>query len=226
MTITADVQQLEPGALIELFEVDCTAVGGDVLRFHAHLQSGPITWQGAEFSPWPITAQGFERSGNASQPAPTLTVANVDGSVSSLCVSLADLTGAKVRRHRTLAQYLDGQPGADPTAHMPIELWIVEQKTSETNVQVEFTLASALDFSGRQLPNRQVLATLCPQEWTYRGPICGYTGTAYFDANNNPTDDPSKDVCGRRLSSCKCRFGANAALPFGGFPAAGTAGTL
>ncbi|WP_042591528.1 phage minor tail protein L, partial [Ralstonia solanacearum] len=151
MPITEDVQQLEPGALVELFEVDCTTIGGDVLRFHAHLQSGAITWQGAEFSPWPITAQGFERSGSASQPAPTLTVANVDGSVSSLCISLADLAGAKVRRHRTLAQYLDGQPGADPTAHMPIELWIVEQKTSETNVQVEFTLASALDFSGRQL---------------------------------------------------------------------------
>lgn len=226
MPITADVQQLEPGALVELYELDSSTMGGDVMRFHAHLQAGTITWQGSEYTAWPITATDFERVGSASQPSPTLTVANIDGSISALCLLLADLVGAKVRRHRTLAKYLDGQPTADPTAEMPVELWYVEQKTAETNLNVEFTLSSALDFSGRQLPSRQVLATLCPQEWAYRGPICGYTGTAYFDANNNPVSDPSLDVCGRRLSSCKCRFGANNPLPFGGYPAAGTAGTL
>jgi lambda family phage minor tail protein L len=226
MSITSDVQQLEPGALVELYELDSSVMGGDVLRFHAHLQAGPIVWQGVEYAAWPIMAQGFERVGGASQPSPTLTVANLDGSISALCILLGDLVGAKVKRHRTLAKYLDGQPTADPTAEMPVELWLIEQKTAETNLNVEFTLSSVLDFSGRQLPNRQVVATLCPQEWAYRGPICGYTGTAYFDANNNPVSDPAQDVCGRRLSSCKCRFGADSPLPFGGYPAAGTAGTL
>jgi lambda family phage minor tail protein L len=224
MTIAADVQQLEPGALVELFEVDASAMGGEVLRFHQHLQSGPILWQGVEYNPWPIMATGFERTGNAQQPSPTITVANVDGSISALCILLGDMVGAKVKRHRTLAKYLDGQPSADPTAEMPVELWYIEQKTSETNLNVEFTLSSALDFSGRQLPSRQVIATLC--NWAYRGTECGWTGTTYFDANNNPVSDPSKDVCSKRLSGCKCRFGANAPLPFGGFPSAGTAGTL
>jgi lambda family phage minor tail protein L len=224
MTITADIQTLEPGALIELYELDCTAMGGDVLRFHAHLQAGAILWQGVEYSPWPIQAAGFERTGDASQPSPTLTVANVDGSISALCILLADLVGAKVKRHRTLFKYLDGQPGADPAAEMPVESWFVEQKTSETNLNVEFTLSSALDFSGRQLPNRQVLATLC--SWTYRAIECGWTGTTYFDVNNNPTTDPTQDVCSKRLSGCKCRFGANNPLSYGGFPSAGTAGTL
>ena len=199
-------------------------MGGEVLRFHAHLQSGSILWQGVEYSRWPIMASGFERNGSASQPSPTLTVANVDGSISTLCILLGDLVGAKVRRHRTLAKYLDGQPGADPTAEMTPELWYVEQKTSETNLNVEFTLSSALDFSGRQLPNRQVLATLC--SWQYRGVECGWTGVTYYDKNNNPVSNPTQDACGKRLSSCKCRFGANSPLPFGGFPAAGTAGTL
>lgn len=226
MTITADIQALEPGALIELYEMDASAIGGEVLRFHQHLQSGAITWQGNVYSPWPVQAQGFERTGQASQPAPTVTVANVDGSITAACALLADMVGAVVRRHRTLAQYLDGQPGADPTAEMPVELWYVEQKSSETNLSVEFTLSSVLDFSGRQLPTRQVLATLCTPLWVYRGPICGYSGTAYFDANDNPVTDPSQDICGRRLSSCKCRFGADNPLPFGGFPSAGTAGTL
>ena len=35
------------------------------------------------------------------------------------------------------------------------------------------------------------------------------------------TVDPAKDVCGKRLSSCKARFGANASLPFGSFPSLG-----
>jgi len=30
----------------------------------------------------------------------------------------------------------------------------------------------------------------------------------------------AQDVCGKRVSSCEVRFGTNAELPFGGFPAA------
>jgi len=36
------------------------------------------------------------------------------------------------------------------------------------------------------------------------------------------TVDPTKDVCGKRIASCKARFGANAELPFGSFPSVGT----
>lgn len=35
------------------------------------------------------------------------------------------------------------------------------------------------------------------------------------------TVNPADDVCGKRLSSCKARFGANNELPFGGFPGLG-----
>lgn len=34
--IRADIQTLEPGSLVQLFEVDCTPFGGDMLRFHGH----------------------------------------------------------------------------------------------------------------------------------------------------------------------------------------------
>ena len=36
------------------------------------------------------------------------------------------------------------------------------------------------------------------------------------------TVDPTKDVCGKRIASCKARFGANAELPFGSFPSVGS----
>jgi lambda family phage minor tail protein L len=41
-----------------------------------------------------------------------------------------------------------------------------------------------------------------------------------FDVNDVPVTDPALDVCGKRLSSCKCRFGATNVLNFGSFPAA------
>jgi lambda family phage minor tail protein L len=219
MSINADIQTLEPGKLIELYELDASLIGGDVMRFHAHLQAGPIVWQGNTYEPWPITASGFERTGDATQPSPIITVSNVDNSISALCIFLGDLVGARVTRHRTLSTYLDGQPGADPTAEMPPDIWIVDQKTQETNVQIEFTLASILDFAGRLLPSRQVVATLC--QFVYKGPECNWTGVTFFDANNTPVSDPSLDKCGKRLSSCKCRFGATSPLSYGGFPSAG-----
>lgn len=109
MSITEDVQQLEPGRLIELFELDCTAIGGDVLRFHGHLQSGPIFWQGNEYTAWPIEASGFERTGDAQQPSPTITVGNIDGVIGAMCLALGDLVDATVRRHRTFGKYLDAK---------------------------------------------------------------------------------------------------------------------
>lgn len=511
MSITSDIQQLEPGALIELFEVDCTAIGGDMLRFHGHLQSTSIWWQGNEYKPWPIQATGFEHTSDAQQPSPTLSVGNVNGTISALCVYLADMVGAKVRRHRTLTKYLDAvnfpteqiavsqlfctgdgatntfqlkaadgsavvqdvtvdsiyrndwqgnqqlyptprtnvwpqssgkavwgsaasltatlgatngpagsatammlvesatnavhaitslpgfagitipansnltfsvfvcplpggthryinlllsnsanlnatycrvtfdtlsgsigsptfgttpvtfvnatndaipgsswrrisltcsmgattipntylyianalgpgvtgltyvgdgasgflvdgrqyevnapgdrptsliatsgsartvtdytvspaglvtlgetpvqsaaltwngtgesisNPSADPTQEMAPELWYIEQKSSETNVQVDFMLSSALDFGGQQLPARQIVP-IC--QWQYRDANCGYAGTAYFDANDNSVSDPALDRCSKKTSGCECRFGVNNPLPFGGF---------
>jgi lambda family phage minor tail protein L len=221
MTITADIQQLEPGALIELFEVDCSAIGGDILRFHGHLQSTSIFWQGNEYKPWPLQAAGFERTSDPQQPSPTLTVADINGTISALCVYLDDLVGATVKRHRTLSRYLDainfpdGNAGADPTAEMSVEIWRVEQKSDEQPGRtVEFTLSSPLDFGGQQAPSRQIVG-IC--QWKYRDAVCGYTGTSYFDANDNPVDDPALDRCSMKTSGCECRFGVNNPLPFGGF---------
>ncbi|MBB3260007.1 lambda family phage minor tail protein L [Paraburkholderia bannensis] len=221
MTITADIQQLEPGNIVQLFEVDCTAIGGDMLRFHGHLQSSSIWWQGNEYKPWPIQATGFMRTTDAQQPTPTLTVGDIGGTISAICVFLDDMVGATVRRRRTLKRYLDavnfpnGNLTADPTAEMLSEIWRVEQKSNEQpGLQVAFALSTPLDFGGQQLPARQIVS-IC--QLKYRGPICGYTGSAYFDANDQPVSDPALDRCSFRTSGCECRFGINNPLPFGGF---------
>ncbi|USE81162.1 phage minor tail protein L [Cupriavidus gilardii] len=228
MKINYDIQTLEPGERVELFELDATGIGGDLLRFHGHTHVGPIWWQGNEYSPWPIQGDGFARTGEGQQPTPTLSVGNVTGAITAMCLYLQDMVGAKLTRHVTLGKYLDGanfpggNPTADPTEELSPEVWYLEQKTDEDNVSVTWELASALDFDGVQLPRRQIIANVCP--WLsiggYRGPYCGYTGTAYFDQDDNPVADPALDRCGGRLRSCKCRFGENNPLPIGSFPAA------
>lgn len=109
----------------------------------------------------------------------------------------------------------------DPTQEMPPEIWIVEQKSVETSEAVEFVLSSPLNFDGKTLPGRQILASMCPFLWKggYRGPYCGYTGNRYFDVNDNPVFDPALDKCGGRVKSCKLRFDPDP-LNYGGFESA------
>ena len=235
--ITSDVQVLSPGNDVKLYELDMTNLGGDKLRFHGYNELAPIIWQGETFTPWSITANGFEKDGTGRLPSPTLTVGNIGydeagnpipGMITSLCRMYDDLVGARLIRHRTLAQYLDavnfpgGNPTANPAEHMAPEIWIVECKTQATSLQVEFELRSALDFSGQKIPGRQILANSCG--WLtrggYRGPYCGYTGNAMFDINDNPVTDPTKDRCSGQLASCKLRHGEFNELPFGGQPSA------
>ncbi|TKI02663.1 phage minor tail protein L [Martelella alba] len=242
MAITSDLQKLEPGSKVTLFEVDCGAFDGPQLYFHNHaipfteaeleaaggnpdsLPAKSIWWQGIEYKPWPTQVTGLEVTSDGSAPTPTLAVGNIDGTISSLCLAYQNLVQAAVKIHTTFAHYLDarnfpdGNANADPEQEK-IEVWYIDSKTSEDNEQIQFALSSPADLEGIMIPTRQI-HSLCT--WAirnrYRGPECGYTGTAYFDIDDNPVDDPSQDVCGGLMSSCKCRFGDGNQLPFGGFP--------
>ena len=223
MTLVADIQTLEPGALVELFELDATAISGDLLRFHAYTQIGSIWWQSYEYSPWPISAEGFELS-PSKPPMPILSVGNINGSITAACLAYQDLVGAVVIRHRTLGKYMDAvnfggaNPTADPTQEFPPDKWYIERKSAETSTAVQFELSSALDFGGVQLPRRVIIANQCP--WAYRSAECSYTGGPVAKSDDTATSDSTLDTCGKRLTSCKLRFGANNPLPYGGFPAA------
>lgn len=241
--ITNDIQKLEVDGKIELFELDLTEFGADYLRFHSYTQIGPIWWQGLEYSAHPLEATGFELTTEGTQPSPTLNVSNimqqgdnlVIGVISALCIRFDGLVGAKVTRRVTLKKYLDaqnfveGNPSADPTQHLPDSVWYIEQKTRETAETIEFKLASPLDLNGQQLPNRQILAGICNNlildrdcGGGYRGAYCAYTGTNMFDREGNPVSDPTLDKCGGRPTDCKLRFGEYETINFSGFPSADT----
>ncbi len=231
MTITADIQSLAPGAIVELFELDATGIGGEVNRFHAGTNAlrQPVVWQGNTYQPFPVEASGFEFNGRGQLPRPVLRVVNVTGLLGALVREYQDLLGARVTRKRTLAKYLDAvnfpggvNPTADPDAHLPDDIYVIDRKSAENKVMVEFELAASFDIPGVMLPRRIITQNACT--WQYRvndaSSGCSYTGTSYFDATDEPVGSAGLDVCGKRLSSCQARFGT-APLPFGGFPAAG-----
>lgn len=228
MTISSDLQKLSPGAVVELFELDGTAIGGTVLRFHNGVNElgSDVVWDGDTYTRFPIEANGFERRGSGSIPQPKVRVANVTGLVGALVRDLQDLVGAKLTRRRTLVKYLDAvnftggtNPSADPNAAFADEIWYVERKSAENGIFVEFDLSAAFDVSGVLLPRRQCIQNVCT--WDYRSAECGYAGGPVADRNDAPSGDMGTDACGKRLGSCKLRFGVYNELPFGGFPGVG-----
>jgi lambda family phage minor tail protein L len=210
MPLIKDIQVLEPGSEVLLFELDGSDYGADVLRFHGHaipytaaeliaagadadqLPAKAIWWQGNEYGAWPMQIDGIETNGDGTAVRPTLSVGNVNGRITALCLAFDDLLEFKLTMQHTLGRYLDaqnfpeGNAEADPT-QASIEIWYVDQKTNEDGESVTWD--------------------------------CGYTG-GYVDKDGNPTDDPEKDECDATLArGCEPRFGANNELPFGGFPA-------
>lgn len=229
MSIDKDIQSLEPSAVIEMFVVDATAIGGGVNRFHTETNQvrQDLVWQGNTYATVPGESKGFEFTGTGPFPRPTLSLANRQGLIHALAREYDDLVGAVVYRKRTLRKYLDAinypggiNPDADPTAQFDDDIFMVDRKVSANPLYVVFELAAGMDVQGVMLPGRQIVGNLC--QWLskggYRGPYCGYTGGPVADAQDRPTSDPALDACGGRVKSCRYRF---TELPHGGFPAAG-----
>ena len=127
----------------------------------------------------------------------------------------------------------DGNPFGipDSTAIFPKEIYYVDRKSAENRNLIEFELASAFDLAGVRAPKRQCISRC---QWVYKSVECGYNPTVgpgkevdgvtftRFNANDEEVTSDADDVCGKRQSSCECRFGENNELPFGGYPGIGT----
>lgn len=236
---TSELQGISPSSIIELFVLELNALqhgAAATYRFHAGtnlVSNGDVVWAGDTYQRFPIEADGFEYTGQGTLPRPRIRCSNIFGTITAILLTLpSGLEGAKVTRIRTMARYLDAVnfPGGtnpygtpDPTAEFPREIYYIDRKASETRDLVEFELASAFDLAGVRAPKRQCISSIC--QWRYRSAECSYTGTSYFDANDSPVGSAGLDVCGKRITSCKARFGQTAELPFGSYPGVGTSYT-
>lgn len=133
MSFVAQIQKLEPGAEIMLFELDGSDFGADILRFHGHsiphtadelraagadadqLPAKSIWWQGEEYGAWPIQIEGIEANSDGTAVRPRVSVGNVTGRITALCLAFDDLLEFQLTIRHTLAEYLDAENFPDGT---------------------------------------------------------------------------------------------------------------
>jgi len=228
LTISSDVQSSSPGKLVHLFDIDASAIGGEVYRFVKGTDGNEhVVWRGDTYMPLDFEAEGFEQSAQGALPRPKIRVSHLSTALLGAVVSLGDLLGATVTRWRTFSKYLDNGSQPDPNSHFAPDIYKIDRKSAQNKVFIEWELAASIDQEGKKLPGRQVLRDTCThtyRRWTgtafdYSAATCPYTDPNYY----NPLGEDcevSQDDCGKRLSDCKLRFG-HAPLPTRAFPGVG-----
>ena len=173
---------------MELYDLDVSLYGGDILYLHPYTDRGAnvFTFQTNVYNPWPIQSSGWDWNTKGTLPRPIISVGNINGVVTALLRQYGDFVGCKLIRHRTYRDYLDD--GAEPGSpgnyqeYTP-DIYVIDRKASESSTVIQFELATLFDSEGVSLPRRQVLAGYCP--WLYRGAECTYTGPPVQDAREN-----------------------------------------
>ena len=183
MTIPVEqLQSLNGFTIIELFELKLIEnihynpndITTQVLyRFHNGTNeiNTEIRWDGNIYTPIACNAEGFETSSNTTMARPTLTFANVGGTITTILEivnkfhTFNDLQRAEVTRIRTLAQFLDdanftdnNNPygTADPTKELEKQEFLINKKVVENNQICSFELVNTIDFEDLQLPRLQI----------------------------------------------------------------------
>jgi lambda family phage minor tail protein L len=225
--IHADVQKLELGALVTMYELDLTTIdpiGGYVQRFCTQTLEGgdPVVFQGNEYQLMPLKVTGFESNSQGRIPKPRMQVNAIGGLVQQIAETFGDLVGAKITRRRTFEEYLDGGDLEDPLAEFPIDVYYIDRKVRSNKFMLEYELAAIHDLEETQLPRRIILSDACGH--AYLGEECQWVQTPsyYFDEFGTSVPGVGDDACGKRLSDCRIRWegrdGEGTPLTFGGHP--------
>jgi len=229
--IKQEIQKLAPDALVALYELDATIVGGSIYHFceYATTSGSVIEFGGVSYSPLPVELTDYEIPGDGTMPRPHLKVANVNLTFAGAVSAYGDLVGSKLTRRRTFAKYLDNGSDPDPTAQFPADIFYLEQKLNHNKQYIEWELLAAFDLEGIYIPRRQVLRETCTHryriyvdgDFDYTDATCPYTGSNYFKADGTATT-AANDKCGRRLRDCRLRYPNDSdVLPTRAFPGAG-----
>ena len=218
--IKEQVQRLQVGELITLFELDTSIYGGGTYYFAPYTtETGTIiTYNSIEYLPIPAKITGYSLKSDGSLVRPTLAVGNANGSFNSLLNTYHDLTGCIIRIRNTFRNHLDDGDDADVTAQVEPQIFRLEQKTTHDKDAIQWELASIIDNQKAMIPRNIVAAEKCiaryriydssASSFTYNTSnlACPYTGTSYYDENGQATTDPSEDNCGKDLYNCKLRY--------------------
>lgn len=152
MTIRQDLQKPALPALIKLFEIDGSAITGQIYRFTPMTDSaGAVAWGGFSWQPFPIALDGVAHTSAGAPARPKLTVASLDGLFGFLVSQYQDMTGALLAYRETFATYLN------TSLSMPPVYYTLAKVLQNDKNGIVFELKSATDFESKYLPARQML---------------------------------------------------------------------
>ena len=229
-----------PFAIIELFELKLfqDLHGSDEeYYFHAGrnrkttlpagsddiLDAYSIKYGGTPYIPLPVEASGFEFNGDGTLPRPSIRFANLQSQITALLLGINqitpgnDLSGARVKRIRTLSRFLDsdnwengvnpyGNPDSGANAQFPPEIYYIDRKVAENRDFVEFELVSSFDMPNTKAPRRLVMQNLC--QWEYKSKECGYAGDDEFTVTGTPITPAAASGFGYSTNADKLVAGA------------------
>lgn len=232
--VTQDISK--PIINIELYTLDCSVLGGPILRFSntKDTNGNDIKFNGAAYPAINFKAEGFSWD-SSSMPRPKITVSiaddngNLPNTFLNIVVGYNGGQGASLYRIETLDRYLDGHEDGGSNTYLLSDRYIVDRVINLDNQSCTWELITPMDLSNLKLPSRQALVDVCG--WIYRrynsdtddfeyyntSTACPYAGDKYF-TKMGVACTKAEDECGHRLNDCVLRFGEGAALPYGGFP--------
>jgi len=193
-----ELYKLQPSSLINLYELDVSNIVPDLneeeskFRFYDgnNFNFERVLFDGQEYYAIPMEAEGF--SLDSQRPSrPKLRIANIKGFVSELLQVGGNIEGAMLNRKRVFLRAIDnanfpngsnpfGAP--DPNDKLQDESYVVNRKTTESSLVIEFELSNPIDLEEVRIPSNQVLANVCRHQ--YRGRGCNYRGLVMTDKEN------------------------------------------
>jgi len=210
--VATEALSTEPSQLLEFFLIyyNFPEDQNSVLAFTPMQKGGgeKITWQGVDYLPLPVKAEGFSSRGDNELPRPRIQVSNKDLIISKYLKVYNNLVGAKIIRKRTFAKFLDDEnfengenpffdlrtqgSSADLNSQLPDEVFYINRRISETKELVEFELSTVFEMDNVFIPNRNVYSRYCT--WVYRGHGCRYNSKPITASNSTDFKDASGSI--------------------------------
>jgi lambda family phage minor tail protein L len=157
LAIYQELQKSVTDAKVTLYVLDLTLIGGSIYRFTSENSNASLYFGGLEYVPMPINIEGIGVKSSEAPQRPTLTVSNINHTLSYVVNSLGDLVGGNLKRIRTFRKFLDDGIMPNGNAHLPIDEYLINQKLAHNKTSISFELASRLDFEFEKLPRRLMM---------------------------------------------------------------------
>ena len=95
---------------------------------------------------------------------------------------------------------------------------LAQKSLARSEIDKQAAADQPVGYAPRTISRLQKVRDAYPTNWP------GIDSSKWFDRNGDPVMSSTLDECGKRLSDCKLRFGANNELDYGGFPSLGRNG--